>query len=60
MAHSSLRQQSSLARSLELERSIPSASEMLPGTVSTGFLTRREIYASCRQPRDRCRIRLPI
>ena len=42
MAHSSLCQQSVLARSLELERSTSGASEMLPGTVRRGA---RAIFA---------------
>jgi len=59
MAHSGLCQQSVLARSLELERSTSSASEMLPGTVATRFHAGRGLENFCYQPVKNERRRLP-
>ena len=50
MAHSRLRKQSVLARSVELERSTSGAGEMLPGTVATRIRTGRGLENFCYQP----------
>ena len=50
MAHSRLRKQSVLARSVELERSTSGAGEMLPGAVTTQFRAGRGFATTGSEP----------